>query len=134
MDEFNADRLSATLDLFLLKRLSHDGPLSALEMQRRAKPIHALLDLFAVRRGKQGLGTVSSALQRLHGEGWLKVEPKSDHAEQSEVVYSLTAIGEQRAMQESARLDAILSQFVDEGDMERSFGKFLRLRRQGGEN
>jgi len=86
MGEFNADRLRSTLDLFILKRFSDDGPLSVLEIQRRAKTIHTLLDLFAVRKGRQGLGSVSVALERLHREGWLKVEPEPDEGAESELV------------------------------------------------
>lgn len=132
MDEFNADRLKSTLDLFILKRLSDEGPLSVVDIQQRAKPIHALLDLFAVRVGKQSLGPVTAALQRLHSDGWLKVEP-CEGAE-SELVYSLTAVGEQRVKEESVRLEAMLSEFVERGDMEKSFRKFLDQKKPGGDN
>jgi DNA-binding PadR family transcriptional regulator len=134
MDEFNADRLKATLDLFILKRFSDDGPLSLFEIQRRAKPIHTLLELLAVRKGKQSLGSLPAALQRLHRDGWLKVEPKTDEGAESELVYSLTVVGEQRVEEESARLESMLSQFVEQGDMEKSFRKFLNQRKPEGNN
>jgi DNA-binding PadR family transcriptional regulator len=133
MDEFNADRLWATLDLFILKRFSDDGRLSLFEIQRRAKPIHTLLKLFAVRKGKQSLGSLPAALQRLHRDGWLKVEPPDEGA-QSELVYSLTVMGEQRVKEDSARLESMLSQFVEQGDMEKSLRKFLDQRKPVGYN
>jgi hypothetical protein len=61
MDEFNADRLKATLDLFILKRFSDDGPLSLFEVQRRAKPIHTLLELFAPSQGQAQSRFVASS-------------------------------------------------------------------------
>lgn len=134
MDEFNADGIKATLDLFILKRFSDDGPLSFFEIQRGAKPIHTLLELFAVRRGKQSLGSVPAVLQRLHRDGWLTVEPKLDEDGQSALVYSLTILGEQRVKEESARLESMLSQFVEQDDMENSFRKFLDRRKPVGDN
>jgi len=134
MDEFNADRLKATFDLFILKRFSDDGPLSLFEIQLRAKPMHTLLELFAVRRGRQSLGSVPAVLQQLHRDGWLKVEPKRDEDAESAPVYSLTMLGEQRVKEESARLESMLSQFVQQGDMEKSFRKFLDLRKPVGDN
>jgi DNA-binding PadR family transcriptional regulator len=133
MDDFSADRLWATLDLFILNRLSDDGPLSAVEIERRAKPIHTLLEVFAIRRGKQSLGSLRPALQRLHRDGWLKVGSPHKGAE-AELVYSLTVIGERRVKEESARLEAMLSQFVEQGDNEKSFRKFLDQRRPAGYN
>ncbi len=134
MGEFNADRLKATLDLFILKRFSEHGPLSLFDIQRRAKPIHTLLEVFAVRKGKQSLGSLPAALQRLHREGWLKVEPKPDESAEPELVYSLTVAGEQRVKEESARLESMLSQFVEQGDTEKSFRKFLDQRKPVGDN
>ena len=134
MDEFNDDRLTATLDLFILKRFSDDGPLSLLEIQRRAKSIHTLLELFAVRKGKQSLGSLPSALQRLHRERWLQVEQKIDESAKSELVYSLTAVGEKRVREESARLESMISLFIEEGEMEKSFGKFLDHRKPASGN
>jgi len=134
MDEFNADRLKDTLDLFILKRFSDHGPLSAFEIQQRAKPIHTLLDLFAARKGKQSLGSLLTALQRLHRDGWLKAEPKIDEEAGSELVYSLSAIGEQRVKEESVRMESMLSQFVEHGDMDKSFRSFLDRKRSSGDN
>ncbi len=133
-DGFNADRLWATLDLFILKRFSDDGPLSLFEMQRRAKPLHTLLELFAVRKGKQSLGSLPAALQRLRRDGWLKVEPKPDEGSESELIYSLMVMGEQRVEEESARPKSMISQFVEEGDMEKSFKTFLDQRKPVGYN
>jgi hypothetical protein len=50
------------------------------------------------------------------------------------VVYSLTAVGEQRVKEESPRLESMLSQFVEQGDMEESFRKFLDQRKPIGDN
>jgi DNA-binding PadR family transcriptional regulator len=134
MGEFNADRLKTTLDLFILKRFSDDGPLTFFEIQQRAKPIHTLLDLFAIRRGKQSLGSLLAALGRLHRDGWLKAEPKPVEGAQSELVYSLTPVGEQRVQEESARLESMLSQFLEHGDTDNSFRKFLDRKRPVGDN
>ncbi len=120
LDDFNAKRLKDMLDLFILKRFSDDGPLSLWGIQQRATPIYTLLDLFATRMGKPGLGSLLTTLQRLRRDGWLKAEGAG-----SELMYSLTVIGEQRVKEESARLDSMLSQFVEQGEMDKSFGKFL---------
>jgi len=93
-----------------------------------------MLDLWATRRGKQGLGSLSAVLERLRREGWLKAEPSSDAGAGSELVYSLTVLGKQRVKGESARLGSMLSQFVEQDDMDKSFGKFLDRRRQAGYN
>jgi DNA-binding PadR family transcriptional regulator len=134
MDEFNADGLKATLDLFLLKRFSDDGPLSVFEIQQRAKPTYTLLDLFATRGGKESLGSLPAALQRLRRDGWLKAEPNSYAGAEAELIYSLTVLGEQRAKEESARLESALSQFVEDGDMDKTFRKFLDRKRPIGDN
>jgi DNA-binding PadR family transcriptional regulator len=134
MDEFNADRLKATLDLFVLKRFSDDGPLSVVEIQRRAKPLHTLLDLCATRKGRQSLGSLLTTLQRLHRDGWLKAEPQSDEGSESDLIYSLTVAGEQRVKEDSARLQSMLSQFIEHDDMDKSFQNFLNRRRPVGDN
>ncbi len=134
MGEFNADRLQATLDVFILRRFSDDGPLTVLEIQQRAKPIHTLLDLFAIRIGKQSLGSLPAALGRLQRDGWLKVESKRVEGAESELVYSLTVAGEQRVHQESARLESMLSQFLENGDMDNSFRKFLDRKMPAGDS
>jgi DNA-binding PadR family transcriptional regulator len=90
--------------------------------------------LFAVRKGRQSLGSVSAALQRLHRDGWLKAEPLPNEVAESELVYSLTMVGEQRLKEESARLESMLSQFVEQGGMERSFRTFLDERKPVGDN
>jgi len=125
MDYFNGDRLQDALDFFILKRFGDDGPLTILEIQRRVKQIHALLDLFARRKGKQSLESLPATLQRLQREGWLKAEKPLDDGPESKVVYSLTAIGEQRLKEELARQQSMLSQFIEEADLDRSFRKFL---------
>jgi len=125
MDEFNADRLRNTLDFFILKRFSDDGPLSVWEIQRRAKPIHALLDLIATRKGKQSLGSVPAVLQRLQRDGWLKAEPQFDGRSESELIYSLTAVGAQWLEEELRRRGSMLSQSIEDGDLDKSFRKFL---------
>jgi len=43
-------------------------------------------------------------------------------------------VGEQRVEEESARLESMLSQFVEQGDMEKSFRKFLDKRKRVGED
>jgi DNA-binding PadR family transcriptional regulator len=86
--------------------------------------------LFATRRGKQSLGSLLTALQRLQRDGWLRAEPTSDDGAVSGLRYSLTADGEQRIEEGKARLESMLSQFVEHGDMDKSFQHFLDLKRQ----
>jgi DNA-binding PadR family transcriptional regulator len=129
MDESNAGPLRDSLDYFILKRFGDDGPLSTLEIQRRAKPIHALLEMFASRRGKQSLGSLPTVLQRLQSEGWLKADPQSDERPESGLVYSLTASGEQRLKDYWARHESMLAQFGEDAEMDRSFRQFLDSRR-----
>jgi DNA-binding PadR family transcriptional regulator len=93
-----------------------------------------MLDLLASRRGKQGLGSLSAILERLRREGWLKAEPNSDAGAGSDLVYSLTVLGGQRVKEESARLGSMLSEFVEQDEMDKSFGKFLDRRRLAGYN
>jgi DNA-binding PadR family transcriptional regulator len=128
MDEFNADRFKDTLDFFILKRLSDDGPLSATEIQQRAKPIYSLLDLFATRKGRHGPGSLPAALERLQREGWLKTEPPFDGWPESELVYSLTVFGQQRVEEELMRRGSMLSQFIEDGELDKSFRNFLNHR------
>jgi DNA-binding PadR family transcriptional regulator len=83
------------------------------------------LDLFARRKGKQRLETLLTVLRRLQREGWLRVEPQSREREESEIVYSLTTLGQQRVEAERVRQGTLLSQFIEEGDFDKSFQTFL---------
>ena len=105
IDEFNADRLWGTLDLFILKRLSDDGPLSLFELQRRAKPIHTLLELFAVCKGKQTLVAGGDAA----------TEPKPDEGPESELVYSLTVISRPEKASRPQLVVSLQGPFVKRG-------------------
>jgi DNA-binding PadR family transcriptional regulator len=125
VDDFNADPLRDMLDFFILKRLSDDGPLLLLEIQQRAKTILGLLDLFATRAGNQGPGSLAIALQRLQREGWLKTQPPFDSRPGSESLYSLSEFGKQRLEEEEARHASMLSRFIEDGEPEKSFRKFL---------
>jgi DNA-binding PadR family transcriptional regulator len=127
MDEFNTGGLRDMLDFFILNRFS-EGPLSGLEIQRRAEPIFAFLDLVAARKGKQSAGSLLTALQRLQREGLLEAERGREQPD-SEMVYSLTAAGERRLKVELARRGSIVSQFVEDGELHKSFGEFLNRRR-----
>jgi DNA-binding PadR family transcriptional regulator len=120
MGEFNADGLRDTLDFFILNRFSN-GPLSLLELQQRLQQVFALLDAFAVRKGKQIPGPLQVALERLEHDGRLKVEQSARPV----TVYSLTDAGEHWLKLESTRRAAIVSQFVEEGELHKSFRKFL---------
>jgi hypothetical protein len=53
---------------------------------------------------------------------------------ESELVYSLTGVAEQRVKEESARLESMLSQFVEQGGMEKSFRSFLDQKKPIGDN
>jgi DNA-binding PadR family transcriptional regulator len=127
MDEFDADSVKATLDFFILK-LFGDGSLSELEMERRAKPIYTFLELVAARKGRQSLGSLRTALRRLQREGWLTAERELGEQLDPAMVCSLTAAGERRLAEELTRRGSIVSQFVEDGDLDKSFRNFLDRR------
>ena len=132
MDGFNADRLKATLDLFILRRFSDQRAFVSFEISTARKA-----DTHFVRFVCHPQGQAKSRLaaeQRLHRDGWLKAEPKPDEGMESELVYSLAVVGEQRVKEESARLESMLCQFVEHGGMDKSLRKFLDRRRPVGDN
>ena len=126
MDEFNTDGLKDTLDLFILNRFI-DGPLSVSEVQRRLEPIFTYLALVAARTRRQSSGSLLTALQRLQREGWLKAERLGEQPD-PETVYSLTALGEQRIKEEMTRRGSIVSQFIEDAALDKSFREFLKGR------
>ena len=128
MDEFNAEGLRDTLDYFILNWFS-DGPLSGLEIQRRAELIFAFLDRVAAGKRKQSPGSLLTALQRLQREGWLEAARGLGEQPNSEMVYSLTAAGGRRIKAERARRGSIVSQYVEDSEFHKSFGDFLNRRR-----
>jgi DNA-binding PadR family transcriptional regulator len=123
-DEFNHGRLKDIFDFFILKLFSA-GPLSMFELRRRVQPLCNYLDLVALHAGKNASGALPSALQRLLTDGCLKTEQRLIEHVGPETVYSLTAAGTQRLQNESARQDAIVSQVVEDAELDKSFQKFL---------
>jgi len=124
MDEFNHGRLKDVFDLFILYLFSA-GPLSAMELHRRFQPLCNYLDLVALHAGKNALGSLPAALQRLCVAGCLNCERQlSEHCDPV-TVFSLTALGEQRLKQDSARRAAVAAQVVEDAELDKSFRKFL---------
>jgi hypothetical protein len=127
MDESNADRISEALDLFVLSRLC-DRPLSEPEVQSGLQPAFKFLALVGTRTPKQSFELVRATLERLQREGWLRTEPRYERSGEragAEIVYALTAAGEQRVKAETARQRSVVARFVEDDDMDKSFGRFL---------
>lgn len=119
MDYFNSDRLNRLCGFFILKLLIDEGGLTELEIQRRTKPRLGLLNSLALRMGKPSIA-LSEVLRSLQSQDLVKAEEASD-----DPVYSLTATGQQLVHSESARHNHLLSEFLESGEMDRSFQKFL---------
>jgi DNA-binding PadR family transcriptional regulator len=124
MDEFNRGRLKDVFDLFILSLFSA-GPLSRMELQRRVQPLCNYLDLVALDAGKNAVGSLPTALQRLCAEGFLNCERQITEHCDPVTVLSLTTLGVQRLKQDSARRAAIGSQVVEDAELDKSFRKFL---------
>jgi DNA-binding PadR family transcriptional regulator len=123
MSEFNANDFEEALDFFILSGFS-DGPRSLLEIQQRVKWAEGLLVLAAARKWTRSLGSLTTALERLQHEGWLKPERLGEQPG-PEIIYSLTDAGDLQLEQERARRHLIVSQFVEDGELDGSFRRFL---------
>jgi DNA-binding PadR family transcriptional regulator len=123
MAEFDANDFEGTLDFFILSAFG-DGPRSLSEIQRRAKWAERLLYLAATRKGKRGPDSLSEALGRLQREGCIKFERLGQQSG-ADIIYSLTDAGEHRLEQERARRHVIVSEFVEDSELDSSFRKFL---------
>ena len=132
MNESHDNDFESTLDFFILSGF-RDGARSVLEIRQRIGWAERLLVVAAAKKGKPGLSSLSTTLERLQGEGWLKCEQSGRHPN-AEVVYSLTDAGGQRLDHERARRHAIVSQFIEEPDLEGSFRRFLDQRSLHGPN
>lgn len=123
MAEFDTNDFKSTFDFFILSGFN-DGPRSLSEIEQRMQWAERLLYLAAKRRAKQGFGSLLEALARLEGEGCLKQERLGEQPG-AEIIYSLTDTGEHRLEQERARRKSIVSQFVEDAELDTSFRKFL---------
>lgn len=94
------------------------------EIQQRVSWAERLLYLAAIRKGKLGLDSLPEALERLQSEGCLKLARLSEQPD-AEIIYSLTGAGERRLEQERARQESIVSQFVEDSELDASFRTFL---------
>ena len=123
MTDFNARDFEGMRDFFILSGFS-DGPRSLVEVQQREKWAERLLVVAAARRGTQSFDSLATALERLQREGWLKSE-RSGEQPSPEITYSLTEAGEQRLEQERERRHLMVSQFVEDSELDASFRRFL---------
>jgi DNA-binding PadR family transcriptional regulator len=74
--------------------------------------------------GKHRPGSLLIALERLQREGWLKSELRFAEQPDGEMVYSLTAVGKQRLAAELSRRGSMVTQFVEGGELDKSFRAF----------
>jgi hypothetical protein len=96
-----------------------------MELQRRVQPPCNYLDLVALHAGRNALDSLPAALQRLCAEGCLNCERQlTEHCDPI-TVFSLTTLGVQRLKQNSARRAAVVSQVIEDAELDRSFRKFL---------
>lgn len=123
MAGFDANDFERALDFFILSGFS-DGPRSLPEIQQRVQWEERLLYVAAKRKGMQGLSPLPEALARLQSEGFLKGD-RSGEQPSTETIYSLTDAGKYRLEQERARRRLMVSQFVEDEDLESSFRRFL---------
>jgi DNA-binding PadR family transcriptional regulator len=123
MAEFNANDFEGTLDFFILSGFS-DAPRSLSDIRQRVRWAERLLYLAATQTGKRGHGSLLDALVRLQREGCLKRERRAEQPD-TEIIYSLTDAGERRLEQERARRKLVVLQFVEDADLDASFGRFL---------
>ncbi len=123
MTEFNANDFEGTLEFFILSAFS-DGPKSLVEIQQRAQWAEQLLGLATARKATRDFGSIFTALERLQREGCLKREQVGAQPS-PEVLYSLREVGEQRLKQERARRHSMVSQFVEDAELDHSFRRFL---------
>jgi hypothetical protein len=122
MADFRSGDFDATFEFFILSGFT-DGARSLSEIQQRLRWAERLLYVPARNKGRNGRG-VLELLDTLRKEGLLRIEPRS--VEQgSEEVYALTDLGAFRVTQERARHSSLVSQFVEEADLDRSFRRFL---------
>jgi DNA-binding PadR family transcriptional regulator len=123
MTEFNSSDFDGAFEFLLLSEF-REGPRSVSEIQRCCKRAEWLLGLAAARKGKRGIGSLPTALERLQREGWLRLELPEEQAG-AEIIYSLTKAGEQRLEQGRAHRNWIVSQFVENSELDQSFRRFL---------
>ena len=123
MADFSSGDFDGTLEFFILSGFT-EGQKSLSEIQQRLKWAERLLQVAGRNKGRQGPRGVLELLQILQAEGLLRVELRS--AEQmTEEVYALTDSGAFRVAQERARNSSLVSQFVEEVDLDGSFRRFL---------
>jgi DNA-binding PadR family transcriptional regulator len=119
----NDNDFEGTLDFFLLSGLS-DGPRSLSEIEQRIKWAQRLLYLAAKRKGKRPPDSLPGALERLQSEGFLNIERLVERPDTG-IIYSLTEVGKHRVEQERTRRRLMVSQFVEDSELDGSFQKFL---------
>jgi hypothetical protein len=122
MADFRSGDFDGTFEFFILSGFT-DEPRSLSEIQQRFRWAERLLYVGARKKGQRCQG-VPELLETLQKEGLLRVEPRC--AEQgTEEVYALTDLGAFRVTQERTRQSSLVSRFVEEADLDRSFRNFL---------
>jgi DNA-binding PadR family transcriptional regulator len=123
MADFRPGDFEGTFEFFILSGFS-DGPRSLPEIQQRLRWAERLLYVAARNKGQQGHRSLLELLDRLQKEGLLRVERGCAEQGAGEV-YSLTDSGAHRLSEERARRSSLVSQFVEEADLDQSFRRFL---------
>lgn len=123
MTEPDANNFESTLDFFILSGF-RDGPRSLLEVRQRVQWAERLLQVAAAKKGRPTFSSLCTALERLQREGGVKCE-RSGERHPAESVYSLTEAGQHRLEQERARQHSIVSEFVEDSELDGSFQRFL---------
>ncbi len=124
MGQFDADGLQAVFDSLILNAFSN-GPLSASQLQVQAQKALLFLKLIALRKTQSTPDTLPAVLERLCREGWLHIEHQGSDVPDVVVNYWLTEMGERRLDEERKRREAMVSQFVEDSELDKSFRRFL---------
>jgi len=123
MTEFNANDFEGAFEFLLLSGFSA-GPRSMSAMQRCCKRAEWLLGLAAARKGRPNIDALPVTLQKLQREGWLRWE-RSDEQSGAEIIYALAEAGQQRLEQERAYRNGMVSQLMENNELDQSFRQFL---------
>lgn len=108
MPKHNNDRLQGTLDLLILKALSHSGPMHGYAI---AQAIHGWCD--GMLRIEDG--SLYPALHRMTQERWLKAEWGTTETNRKARIYALTTAGRRQLEEEErnwAHLTAAVSRVL----------------------
>lgn len=112
------------LHFFILETLSQE-PMPSFVVEQRTKRVHRLLERMAEHRGRPRPAPCIAALMRLEISGFVDTT-EQDTDSGSEKFYFLSSQGRERLQEQRAGWSSRLAQYVDSGNLDSSFGKFLK--------